>query len=128
MKHKESTVESEKKTPDQMMNEALEEMSSMVEKGVRLQELMLDASKKLKNETMYGHSANNLVKVKLDNDLLPITLRVDPSLLNPDKKSELEEAVCEAIQNGILEGREKVNKMMAGFIKELEPGFDSEEK
>ena len=90
----------------------------------KMQQEMVKVQEDLKNERVEGKSGENKVTITLDGHMEVQSVKIDPSLLNPDDAEILEDLLVVAFRDGSEKARELSAKKLAPFTGGFQiPGF-----
>jgi len=92
---------------------------NMLKQAQELKSKLDKAQKELKNMVVEGESGKGAVKVTINGQQKILSVKIDPSVINPDKAKDLEKLILKAIE----EASDKSQKMAARQIKDLTGGL-----
>ena len=91
----------------------------MLKQAQELKSKLDKAQKELKNMVVEGESGKGAVKVTINGQQKILSVKIDPSVINPDKAKDLEKLILKAIE----EASDKSQKMAARQLKDLTGGL-----
>ncbi len=97
----------------------LGDMGKMLKQAMEMKQKMEALKEELAEEEVEA-SAGGMVRVRMNGRMELLELEVDPELLNPEQKEELEVIVRAAVNEGI----HKTQQMMRERMQELTGGMD----
>jgi len=92
---------------------------NMLKQAQELKSKLDKAQKELKNMVVEGESGKGAVKVTINGQQKILSVKIDPSVINPDKAKDLEKLILKAIE----EASDKSQKMAARQLKDLTGGL-----
>ena len=92
---------------------------NMLKQAQELKSKLDKAQKELGKMIVEGEAGKGAVKVTMNGQQKVLSIKIDPSVINPDKAKDLEKLVLKAIEDT----SEKSQKMAARQLKELTGGI-----
>jgi nucleoid-associated protein EbfC len=90
------------------------DLNKMMKQVQQLQNEMLEAQEKLKDEIVEASAGGGMVKVKMTGDLELRELRIDPEAIDPDDAEMLEEMITAAVNEALRSAQELAQSKLGG--------------
>src|ERR1700710_522595 len=81
----------------------------------QMQDQMLEAQEKLKDEVVEASAGGGMVKVKMGGDLTLREITIDPEAIDPEESEMLAEMVQAAVNEGLRAAQELASSKMGGI-------------
>ena len=95
------------------------DMAGMLKQAQRMQKDMARVQEELKERIVEGTAGGGMVKALVNGQQELVSLKIDPSVIDPADASMLEDLVAAAVQNGLKASRE----MMQAEIQKVTGGM-----
>ena len=95
------------------------DMVSMVKKAQAVQTQMAAVQNKLENTEFTGTAADGAVQVVLTGKLVPVSVKIDKTVANPDDVETLEDLVLVALKNAKDQADDAADKAFDSIKKNL---------
>jgi DNA-binding YbaB/EbfC family protein len=89
----------------------------------QMQDQMLQAQEKLKDEVVEASAGGGMVKVKMGGDLTLREISIDPEAIDPEEAEMLAEMVQAAVNEGLRAAQELASSKMGGITGGLGGGL-----
>jgi len=89
----------------------------------QMQDQMLEAQEKLKDEVVEASAGGGMVKVKMGGDLSLREITIDPEAIDPEEAEMLAEMVQAAVNEGLRAAQELASSKMGGITGGLGGGL-----
>ena len=99
------------------------DMSSLLKQAQKMQEDMQKSQDQLEKEVIEGSAGGGMVKVKLSGKKKLLSIKIDPTILDPDDVEELEDLVLAAVNQAIDEADKLSGDEMSKVVPKLPEGF-----
>jgi nucleoid-associated protein EbfC len=86
-------------------------LGALLQQAQKMQEEMLAAQEKLKDEVVEASAGGGMVKVTMSGDLVLKSLAIDPDAVDPDDVEMLQDMVQAAINEALRQATELQNKL-----------------
>ena len=90
------------------------DLNKMMKQVQQLQNEMLEAQEKLKDEIVEASAGGGMVKVKMTGDLELRELRIDPEAIDPEDAELLEEMITAAVNEALRSAQELAQSKLGG--------------
>ena len=90
------------------------DLNKMMKQVQQLQNEMLEAQEKLKDEIIEASAGGGMVKVKMTGDLELRELRIDPEAIDPEDAELLEEMITAAVNEALRSAQELAQSKLGG--------------
>ena len=90
------------------------DLNKMMKQVQQLQNEMLEAQEKLKDEIVEASAGGGMVKVKMTGDLELRELRIDPEAIDPEDAEMLEEMITAAVNEALRSAQELAQSKLGG--------------
>jgi nucleoid-associated protein EbfC len=90
-------------------------MQQMLKQVQKMQQDMLDAQEKLKDETVEASAGGGMVRVVVAGDLTVREIRIDPEAVDPDDAELLQDMVLAAVNEGLRSAQELAASRLGGL-------------
>jgi nucleoid-associated protein EbfC len=97
-------------------------LGALLQQAQKMQEEMLAAQEKLKDELVEASAGGGMVKVTMTGDLELKTLAIDPDAVDPDDVEMLEDLVLAAVSDGLRRAHELQGERMGNVTGGLDLG------
>ena len=91
------------------------DMNSLMKQAQEMQNQMLQAQEKLKEETVEASAGGGMVKVTMGGDLTLREISIDPEAIDPEEAEMLAEMVQAAVNEGLRAAQELASSKMGGI-------------
>ena len=91
------------------------DVNALMKQAQQMQEQMLEAQEKLKDETVEASAGGGMVKVKMGGDLTLREISIDPEAIDPEEAEMLAEMVQAAVNEGLRAAQELASSKMGGI-------------
>lgn len=88
------------------------DMNAMMKQAQKMQEDMVAAQEKLKDQEVEASSGGGMVKVKLSGDLRLLDLQINPEAIDPEDPELLQDMVTAAVNEGIRAAQELASSQL----------------
>ena len=99
------------------------DMSSLLKQAQKMQEDMQKSQDQLEKEVIEGSAGGGMVKVKVSGKKKLLSIKIDPTILDPDDVEELEDLVLAAVNQAIDEADKLSGDEMSKVAPKLPDGF-----
>ena len=99
------------------------DMSSLLKQAQKMQEDMQKSQDQLEKEVIEGSAGGGMVKVKVSGKKKLLSIKIDPTILDPDDVEELEDLVLAAVNQAIDEADKHSGDEMSKAVPKLPGGF-----
>ncbi|NOR45211.1 MAG: YbaB/EbfC family nucleoid-associated protein [Candidatus Delongbacteria bacterium] len=99
------------------------DMSSLLKQAQKMQEDMQKSQDQLEKEVIEGSAGGGMVKVKVSGKKKLLSIKIDPTILDPDDVEELEDLVMAAVNQAIDEADKLSGDEMSKVVPKLPNGF-----
>ncbi|MBN2789036.1 MAG: YbaB/EbfC family nucleoid-associated protein [Candidatus Delongbacteria bacterium] len=99
------------------------DMSTLLKQAQKMQEDMQRSQEQLEKEVIEGSAGGGMVKVKVSGKKKLLSIKIDPSILDPDDVEELEDLVMAAVNQAIDEADKLSGEEMSKVVPKLPNGF-----
>jgi DNA-binding YbaB/EbfC family protein len=90
-------------------------VNALMKQAQQMQEQMLEAQEKLKDEVVEASAGGGMVKVKIGGDLSLREITIDPEAIDPEEAEMLAEMVQAAVNEGLRAAQELASSKMGGI-------------
>ena len=97
-------------------------MNALMKQAQQMQNEMLQAQEKLKDEVVEASAGGGMVKVKMGGDLTLREIVIDPEAIDPEDAEMLAEMVQAAVNEGLRAAQELASSKMGGITGQLGGG------
>ncbi|HEX4753499.1 MAG TPA: YbaB/EbfC family nucleoid-associated protein [Solirubrobacterales bacterium] len=98
-------------------------MNALMKQAQQMQEQMLQAQEKLKDETVEASAGGGMVKVTMGGDLTLRSIAIDPEAVDPEDVELLQEMVQAAVNEGLRAAQELAGSKMGDVTGGLGGGL-----
>ena len=91
------------------------DVNALMKQAQQMQEQMLEAQEKLKDEVVEASAGGGMVKVKMGGDLTLREISIDPEAIDPEEAEMLAEMVQAAVNEGLRAAQELAGSKMGGI-------------
>jgi DNA-binding YbaB/EbfC family protein len=99
------------------------DVNALMKQAQQMQDQMLEAQEKLKDETVEASAGGGMVKVKMGGDLTLREIAIDPEAIDPEEAELLAEMVQAAVNEGLRAAQELASSKMGGITGGLGGGL-----
>jgi DNA-binding YbaB/EbfC family protein len=99
------------------------DVNALMKQAQQMQDQMLEAQEKLKDETVEASAGGGMVKVKMGGDLTLREISIDPEAIDPEEAEMLAEMVQAAVNEGLRAAQELASSKMGGITGGLGGGL-----
>ncbi|MDA3886279.1 MAG: YbaB/EbfC family nucleoid-associated protein [Candidatus Delongbacteria bacterium] len=99
------------------------DMSSLLKQAQTMQDDMQKSQEQLEKEVIEGSAGGGMVKVRLSGKKKLLSIKIDPTILDPDDVEELEDLVLAAVNQAIDEADKLSGDEMSKVAPKLPDGF-----
>ena len=90
-------------------------MNALMKQAQQMQDQMLEAQEKLKDEVVEASAGGGMVKVKMGGDLTLREISIDPEAIDPEEAEMLAEMVQAAVNEALRAAQELAATKMGGI-------------
>jgi len=98
-------------------------MNALMKQAQQMQDEMLQAQEKLKDEVVEASAGGGMIKVKMGGDLTLREITIDPEAIDPEEAEMLTDMVQAAINEGLRAAQELASSKMGGITGGLGGGL-----
>jgi nucleoid-associated protein EbfC len=98
------------------------DVNALMKQAQQMQDQMLQAQEKLKDETVEASAGGGMVKVTMGGDLTLRAIAIDPEAIDPEEAEMLAEMVQAAVNEGLRAAQELAASKMGGITGGLGGG------
>jgi nucleoid-associated protein EbfC len=98
-------------------------MQQMLKQVQKMQQEMVAAQEKLKDEEVEASAGGGMVTVKVSGDLHVKSIAIDPTAVDPDDVDLLQDMVLAAVNEGLRAAQELASERMGGAMGGLGGGL-----
>ncbi len=91
------------------------DVNALMKQAQQMQQQMLEAQEKLKDETVEASAGGGMVKVTMGGDLTLREIVIDPEAVDPEDVELLQEMVQAAVNEGLRAAQELASSKMGGI-------------
>src|SRR5215218_8124873 len=91
------------------------DVNALMKQAQQMQDEMLQAQEKLKDEVVEASAGGGMVKVKMGGDLTLREIVIDPEAIDPEEAEMLAEMVQAAVNEGLRAAQELAGEKMGGI-------------
>jgi DNA-binding YbaB/EbfC family protein len=99
------------------------DVNALMKQAQQMQEQMLQAQEKLKDETVEASAGGGMVKVTMGGDLTLRSITIDPEAIDPEDAELLQEMVQAAVNEGLRAAQELAGSKMGDVTGGLGGGL-----
>jgi DNA-binding YbaB/EbfC family protein len=88
------------------------DVNALMKQAQQMQEQMLQAQEKLKEETVEASAGGGMVKVKMGGDLTLREITIDPEAIDPEEAELLADMIQAAVNEGLRAAQELASSKM----------------
>jgi DNA-binding YbaB/EbfC family protein len=99
------------------------DVNALMKQAQQMQDQMLEAQEKLKDETVEASAGGGMVKVTMGGDLTLREIAIDPEAIDPEEAEMLAEMVQAAVNEGLRAAQELASSKMGGITGGLGGGL-----
>ncbi len=97
-------------------------MRKLLQQAQQMQEQMASAQAELATQTFEGSSGGGVVKATVSGDGTLLSVKIDPSVIDPEDPEMLEDLVLAAVNQGLAAAGEAAQTHMGGIAGGLDLG------
>ena len=90
-------------------------LGALLQQAQKMQEEMMAAQEKLKDERVAASAGGGMVKVVMSGDLELKSLAIDPDAVDPEDVEMLQDMVLAAVNEAMTSSQELANKKLGGI-------------
>jgi len=90
------------------------DVNALMKQAQQMQQQMLEAQEKLKDEVVEASAGGGMVKVKMGGDLTLREIAIDPEAIDPEEAEMLADMVQAAVNEALRSVQELVDSKMGG--------------
>ena len=98
-------------------------MNALMKQAQQMQDQMLEAQEKLKDEVVEASAGGGMVKVKMGGDLTLREIVIDPEAIDPEEAELLQEMVQAAVNEALRAAQEVASSKMGGITGDIGGGL-----
>lgn len=98
-------------------------MNALMKQAQQMQDQMLEAQEKLKDEVVEASAGGGMVKVKMGGDMTLREIVIDPEAIDPEEAEMLAEMVQAAVNEGLRAAQDLASSKMGGIGGDLGGGL-----
>jgi nucleoid-associated protein EbfC len=91
------------------------DVNALMKQAQQMQQQMLEAQEKLKDEVVEASAGGGMVKVKVGGDLSLRAIAIDPEAIDPEEAEILADMVQAAVNEGLRAAQELQNSKLGGI-------------
>ncbi len=91
------------------------DVNALMKQAQQMQDQMLQAQEKLKDETVEASAGGGMVKVVVGGDMTLREIKIDPEAIDPEEAEMLEEMVKAAVDAGLRAAQDLAGSKMGGI-------------
>ena len=91
------------------------DVNALMKQAQKMQDEMLQAQEKLKDEVVEASAGGGMVKVKMSGDLRLLEIAIDPEAIDPEDAELLQDMVMAAVNEGIRSAQELATSKLGGI-------------
>jgi DNA-binding YbaB/EbfC family protein len=99
------------------------DVNALMKQAQQMEEQMLQAQEKLKDETVEASAGGGMVKVTMGGDLTLRSITIDPEAIDPEDAELLQEMVQAAVNEGLRAAQELAGSKMGDVTGGLGGGL-----
>jgi len=99
------------------------DVNALMKQAQQMQNQMLEAQEKLKDETVEASAGGGMVKVVVGGDMTLREISIDPEAIDPEEAEMLEEMVKAAVDAGLRAAQEMASSKMGGITGDMGGGL-----
>lgn len=99
------------------------DVNALMKQAQQMQNQMLEAQEKLKDETVEASAGGGMVKVVVGGDMTLREISIDPEAIDPEEAEMLEEMVKAAVDAGLRAAQELASDKLGGATGGLGGGL-----
>ena len=99
------------------------DVNALMKQAQQMQDEMLQAQEKLKDETVEASAGGGMVKVTVGGDLTLRAIVIDQEAIDPEEAELLQEMVQAAVNEGLRAAQELASSKMGGIAGDLGGGM-----
>ena len=92
------------------------DVNALMKQAQQMQNQMLEAQEKLKDETVEASAGGGMVKVVVGGDMTLREISIDPEAIDPEEAEMLEEMVKAAVDAGLRAAQELASDKLGGGL------------
>ncbi|MDX6649347.1 MAG: nucleoid-associated protein EbfC [Solirubrobacteraceae bacterium] len=98
-------------------------MQALLKQAQKMQQDMMEAQEKLKDETVEASAGGGMVKVVVSGDLVVRSIEIDPDAVDPEDVEMLSDLVLAAVNEGLRAAQEMAAAKLGGITGGLGGGL-----
>lgn len=98
-------------------------MQALLKQAQKMQQDMMEAQEKLKDETVEASAGGGMVTVVVSGDLVVKSIRIDPDAVDPEDVEMLSDMVLAAVNEGLRAAQEMAAAKLGGITGGLGGGL-----
>jgi DNA-binding YbaB/EbfC family protein len=98
-------------------------MQALLKQAQKMQQDMMEAQEKLKDETVEASAGGGMVTVVVSGDLVVRSIRIDPDAVDPEDVEMLSDLVLAAVNEGLRAAQEMAAAKLGGITGGLGGGL-----
>jgi DNA-binding YbaB/EbfC family protein len=91
------------------------DVNALMKQAQQMQDQMLEAQEKLKDEKVEASAGGGMVKVVVGGDMTLREIKIDPEAIDPEEAEMLEEMVKAAVDAGLRAAQDLAGSKMGGI-------------
>lgn len=99
------------------------DVNALMKQAQQMQDQMLEAQEKLKDEVVEASAGGGMVKVKMGGDMTLREIVIDPEAIDPEEAEMLAEMVQAAVNEGLRAAQDLASSKMGGIGGDLGGGL-----
>ena len=99
------------------------DVNALMKQAQQMQEQMLQAQEKLKDETVEASAGGGMVKVKMGGDLTLREIAIDPEAIDPEDVEMLQDLVLAATNEALRSAQDLASSKLGGITGGLGGGL-----
>lgn len=99
------------------------DMSALLKQAQKMQDDMQKTQEELEKQEVEGSAGGGMVKVKANGKKKILSIKIDPSILNPDDVEDVEDLVLAAINQAIDNAEKLSSDEVSKVMPKLPNGF-----
>jgi DNA-binding YbaB/EbfC family protein len=98
-------------------------MQALLKQAQKMQQDMMEAQEKLKDETVEASAGGGMVTVVVSGDLVVQSIKIDPDAVDPEDVEMLSDLVLAAVNEGLRAAQEMAASKLGGITGGLGGGL-----
>ena len=99
------------------------DMSSLLKQAQKMQEDMQKSQELLEQQEVEGTAGGGMVKVRMNGKKKILSIKIDPSIIDPDDAEGMEDLILAAVNHASDEAEKLSNDEMTKIVPKLPSGF-----